>query len=679
MLMQSNMGYINMLPALPDVWSTGHVSGLLARGNFEITMDWQSNNLTNAVILSKGGQDCTIQYPNISKATILDEEGNQIAFTKDANNKITFATEKDKTYTIEDIPEKPIKAPQNAQVYSNGKSTLVTFDAITGVSSYNIYRSDESDAYEKIATVNTNTYTDIYKADAKYKVAAVTKDGEGEMTSTLTPIDIGNIEKMDDRDSLISYTGSWGDWSDGGQYLGTEKYTYTNGDTLKFYFSGTGLKIIGMKANDTHTYDLYIDDKKVESDVDTNSSSTKRQQILSETTGLKNGIHKVELVVKQAKISLDAFEIIRDVEVTGLNITSTSDTINLNETNTMQMQAKYLPAGASGAGVTWSVKNNLGLPSNIASIDDEGLLTVNHLGSVVVCATDKADSTLTAQKTINVVKDVTTVKFDDRDSSITYSNNWSPWNESKHENGTVTESTTKDASFTFEFEGSGLGLYFMKLEAAGGYAGANIEVQIDGVSKGLFSTFTTVSGSEPKSKVFEDLDLENSKHSVTVIVKDCPADAPSGAKPKVSFDYYQVTKGNKDDGFDYTVLIDEMNKFKETDLSKYFNETANAYQAAFDQAKDKYEVAESQDEINNLVQLLKVKREALINKAEYKVQLNNLIVAWDGKDLSGYKESGVINLNNVLDAAKEVYHDTDASKQEVDQAIKNLNDAIDAL
>ena len=87
------MGYINMLPALPDVWATGHVSGLLARGNFEITMDWQNSNLTNAVILSKGGQDCTIQYPNISKASVLDENGDEVLFTKTtciSNQRITI-------------------------------------------------------------------------------------------------------------------------------------------------------------------------------------------------------------------------------------------------------------------------------------------------------------------------------------------------------------------------------------------------------------------------------------------------------------------------------------------------------------------------------------------------------------------------------------------------------------
>lgn len=108
-------------------------------------------------------------------------------------------------------------------------------------------------------------------------------------------------KKWNDRDNLITYTGSWGDWSDSGQYLGTEKYTYTNGDTMEFYFSGTGLRVIGMKANDTHTFDLYIDDQIVASAVDTNSSQTQRQQLLSEITDLEDGIHRVKLVVKTSK------------------------------------------------------------------------------------------------------------------------------------------------------------------------------------------------------------------------------------------------------------------------------------------------------------------------------------------------------------------------------------------
>lgn len=61
MLMQSHAGYIQLLPALPDVWSEGSVSGLKSRGNFEIGMKWQQGNLSQATILSNSGNECRLR------------------------------------------------------------------------------------------------------------------------------------------------------------------------------------------------------------------------------------------------------------------------------------------------------------------------------------------------------------------------------------------------------------------------------------------------------------------------------------------------------------------------------------------------------------------------------------------------------------------------------------------
>jgi alpha-L-fucosidase 2 len=60
LLLQSHLGGIELLPALPAAWQDGRVKGLKARGGFIVDLAWRQGRLTEAEILSTHGAECRI-------------------------------------------------------------------------------------------------------------------------------------------------------------------------------------------------------------------------------------------------------------------------------------------------------------------------------------------------------------------------------------------------------------------------------------------------------------------------------------------------------------------------------------------------------------------------------------------------------------------------------------------
>jgi len=76
MLLQSHNGEIHLLPALPKAWKDGYVSGLCARGGFEVDMEWEDGKLVEARVLSKNGGNAEIMYTG-QKKIIETEQGKE--------------------------------------------------------------------------------------------------------------------------------------------------------------------------------------------------------------------------------------------------------------------------------------------------------------------------------------------------------------------------------------------------------------------------------------------------------------------------------------------------------------------------------------------------------------------------------------------------------------------------
>jgi alpha-L-fucosidase 2 len=65
---------VELLPALPDAWGNGEIRGLLARGGFQVDMEWREGALVSARVLSKLGNPLIIRYGN-SSASFETEMG----------------------------------------------------------------------------------------------------------------------------------------------------------------------------------------------------------------------------------------------------------------------------------------------------------------------------------------------------------------------------------------------------------------------------------------------------------------------------------------------------------------------------------------------------------------------------------------------------------------------------
>ena len=100
MLMQSQSGEIELMPALPKAWPTGRVTGLRARGGFTADISWKDGRLQDAVLVSSRAGTTRVRSSTPIGSVIARSSSQAVPLQRGADGVVQFESEAGAGYDI---------------------------------------------------------------------------------------------------------------------------------------------------------------------------------------------------------------------------------------------------------------------------------------------------------------------------------------------------------------------------------------------------------------------------------------------------------------------------------------------------------------------------------------------------------------------------------------------------
>ncbi|MFD0660208.1 glycoside hydrolase family 95-like protein [Thermocatellispora tengchongensis] len=97
MLLQSHGDQIHLLAALPAQWPDGAFSGLLARGGFEVDLEWRGGDVHRGEIRSRLGRKVTLRTP---APVTVTSGGRPVPVERPEPNVVVFDTRPSGAYEV---------------------------------------------------------------------------------------------------------------------------------------------------------------------------------------------------------------------------------------------------------------------------------------------------------------------------------------------------------------------------------------------------------------------------------------------------------------------------------------------------------------------------------------------------------------------------------------------------